>query len=112
MTRQPVLVTTISSSLRASERGRGVRSFIAPPLSLGIEDSLAKRGYLAILANTDGHLDREAEIAAMLRARGVDGLVLASVEREDKAVSRLDTEGLPIVTVNRRVDDPAISSVV
>jgi LacI family transcriptional regulator len=85
---------------------------VFPPIIRGIEDSLAKRGYLAILANTDGHLDREAEIAAMLRARGVDGLVLASVEREDKAVSRLDTEGLPIVTVNRRVDDPAISSVV
>jgi len=85
---------------------------VFPPIIRGIEDSLAKRGYLAILANTDGHIDQEAEVADLLRARGVDGLVLASVEREDKAVSRLAAEGLPIVTVNRRVDDLAISSVV
>jgi LacI family transcriptional regulator len=85
---------------------------VFPPIIRGIEDGLAKRGYLAILANTDGHLDREAEIADLLRGRGVDGLVLASVEREDSAVSRLSAEGLPIVTVNRRIDDPAVSSVV
>jgi LacI family transcriptional regulator len=85
---------------------------VFPPIIRGIEDALAKRGYLAILANTDGHIDQEAEIADLLRARGVDGLVLASVEREDNAVSRLAAEGLPIVTVNRRVDDPAVSSVV
>ncbi len=85
---------------------------VFPPIIRGIEDALARRGYLAILANTDGRLDQEAEIVDVLRARGVDGLVLASVEREDEAVSRLAADGLPIVTVNRRVDDPAISSVV
>ncbi len=85
---------------------------VFPPIIRGIEDALAKRGYLAILANTDGRLDQEAEIADLLRARGVDGLVLASVEREDKAVSRLAAEGLPIVTVNRRVEDQTVSSVV
>jgi LacI family transcriptional regulator len=85
---------------------------VFPPIIRGIEDALAKRGYLAILANTDGHLAQEATIADLLRARGVDGLILASVEREDAAVSRLAAEGLPIVTVNRRVDDPAVSSVV
>ncbi len=85
---------------------------VFPPIIRGIEDALAKRGYVAILANTDGRLDQEAEIADLLRARGVDGLVLASVEREDKAVSRLAADGLPIITVNRRVDDSAVSSVV
>jgi LacI family transcriptional regulator len=85
---------------------------VFPPIIRGIEDGLAKHGYLAILANTDGHLDREAEIAETLLARGVDGLILASVEREDRAISQLTAEGLPIVTVNRRVDDPAVSSVV
>jgi LacI family transcriptional regulator len=85
---------------------------VFPPIIRGIEDALAKRGYLAVLANTDGRLVQEAEIAELLRARGVDGLILASVERQDDAVSRLAAEGLPIVTVNRRVDDPAVSSVV
>jgi LacI family transcriptional regulator, galactose operon repressor len=85
---------------------------VFPPIIRGIEDALTQRGYLAMVANSDGRLDREAEIARVLRGRGVDGLVLASVERRDEAVSRLSVEGLPIVTVNRRVDDPAVSSVV
>ena len=85
---------------------------VFPPIIRGIEDALAKRGYFAILANTDGHLAQETEIVDLLRARGVDGLILASVEREDATVSRLAADGLPIVTVNRRVDDPAVSSVV
>jgi LacI family transcriptional regulator len=85
---------------------------VFPPIIRGIEDALAKRGYLAIVANTDSRLNKEAEIAHLLRARGVDGLILASVERQDDAISRLSAEGLPIVTVNRRLDDPAVSSVV
>jgi LacI family transcriptional regulator len=85
---------------------------VFPPIIRGIEDGLGKRGYFAILANTDGRTDQEAEVADLLRARGVDGLILASVERQDSSVSRLAAAGLPIVTVNRRVDDPAISSVV
>ncbi len=85
---------------------------VFPPIIRGIEDALARHDYLAILANTDGGLDQEAEIADLLRARGVDGLILASVEREDATVSRLSADGLPIVTVNRRVDDDTVSSVI
>lgn len=85
---------------------------VFPPIIRGIEDALARHDYYAILANTDGGLDHEAKIAGLLRARGVDGLILASVEREDEMVSRLADEGLPIVTVNRRVDDDAVSSVI
>jgi LacI family transcriptional regulator len=85
---------------------------VFPPIIRGIEDELARRGYLAIVANTDGHLERESEIADLLLGRGVDGLVLASVERQDTAVSKLAAEGLSVVTVNRRVDDPNVSSVV
>lgn len=85
---------------------------IFPPIIRGVEDALARRGYIAILANTDGDLHREENISETLRARGVDGMILASVEREDEAVIGLVEEGLPIVTVNRKVDDPNISSVV
>ncbi len=85
---------------------------VFPPIIRGIEDALAQHGYLAILANTDGGLDQEARIADLLRARGVDGLILASVERQDETVSRLAGDGLPIVTVNRRVDDDTVSSVI
>jgi LacI family transcriptional regulator len=85
---------------------------IFPPIIRGVEDALAGHSYVAILANTDGDIRREHSITGTLRARGVDGLILASVERDDEAVARLVEEGLPIVTVNRRVDDPRVSSVV
>lgn len=85
---------------------------VFPPIIRGVEDRLAASGYVAILANTDGNRRREAGITQMFRARGVDGLIMASVERDDDAISRLSQEGLPIVTVNRQVDDPGVSSVV
>jgi LacI family transcriptional regulator len=85
---------------------------IFPPIIRGVEDALAEHNYVAILANTDGNPKREENISETLRARGVDGLVLASVEREDETVRRLVGDGLPIVTVNRKVNDPAVSSVV
>ncbi len=85
---------------------------IFPPIIRGVEDAMAAHGYLAIIANSDSDIRREESIAATLRARGVDGLILASVEREDKAVIRMAQEGLPIVTVNRQLNDPNVSSVV
>jgi LacI family transcriptional regulator len=85
---------------------------VFPPIIRGVEDRLAASGYVAILANTDGNRRREASITQTFRARGVDGLIMASVERDDDAISRLSQEGLPIVTVNRQVDDPGVSSVV
>ena len=85
---------------------------IFPPMIRGVEDALAAHGYAAIIANTDSDMRREEDISETLRARGVDGLILASVEREDEATARLSAEGLAIVTVNRKVNDPAVSSIV
>jgi LacI family transcriptional regulator len=85
---------------------------IFPPIIRGVEDALAAHGYVTILGNTDSDMRREENISETLRARGVDGMILASVEREDAAVVQLSRGGLPIVTLNRKVDDPNVSSVV
>ncbi len=84
---------------------------VFPPIIRGIEDGLARHGYLAILANTDGDPQRQAQVIEMLRPRGIDGLILASVARHDEDVSRL-TAGLAVVSVSRRTDDARFSSVV
>ncbi len=84
---------------------------VFPPIIRGIEDGLAQFGYVAMLANTDGNTRRQAKVLETMRARGVDGLILASVLRTDKLVSRLAAD-LPVVTVSRRTDDPRFSSVV
>jgi LacI family transcriptional regulator len=84
---------------------------VFPPIIRGIEDSLARYGYVAILANTDGDARRQLQILEAMRPRGVDGLILASVTRREQELSRL-AAGVPVVTVSRRTDDPRFSSVV
>jgi LacI family transcriptional regulator len=85
---------------------------VFPPIIRGIEDALANQGYMAIVVNTDGALPREASVIDMLCGRGVDGVIAASVERDDPALRRLADDGIPVVTVNRRMDDPCIASIV
>jgi LacI family transcriptional regulator len=81
-----------------------------PPIIRGIEDALERHGYVAILANTDSDPRRQAQAVDALRARSIDGLILASVTRHDDEAARL-TSGIPTVTVSRR-SDANFSSVV
>jgi LacI family transcriptional regulator len=82
-----------------------------PSIVRGAEQALAGHGYLAVIANTDRDEKREAEIVDIMRARRLEGLILAGVEWQDELVSRLAEGGLPVVTVNRKTSDPRISSV-
>src|SRR5262245_3073681 len=84
---------------------------VFPPIIRGIEDGLARHGYVAILANTDGNPQRQVQAIETLRPRGIDGLIVASALKHDEDVSRL-TAGMAVVTVSRRTDDPRFSSVV
>jgi LacI family transcriptional regulator len=88
-----------------------ITNAIFPPILRGIEDTLTPHGYIAMIANSDSDPKRESVLIDALRARGVDGLILASARREDPAISRAVEEGIPVVTVNRRVDDSSVSSV-
>ena len=85
---------------------------IFPPIIRGIEDALGRRGYIAIVVNTDGTATRESALINTLRGREIDGMIVASVERQDKAIDELVEAGIAVVTVNRRVDSPQVSSVV
>jgi LacI family transcriptional regulator len=85
---------------------------IFPPIIRGIEDALGRRNYIAVVVNTDGAATRESALINTLRGREVDGLIVASVERQDKAIDELADAGIAVVTVNRRVDSPHVSSVV
>jgi LacI family transcriptional regulator len=84
---------------------------VFPPIIRGIEDVLVAGDYMAMLVNTDARPGRQASQIEALVARGVDGLIVASLECEDPAVSRIAGEGLPVVAVNRRSNDQRIASV-
>src|ERR1039458_9002395 len=51
---------------------------IFPPIVRGLEDKLAAAGYVALLGNTDADSSRERVIFERMRARHVDGFVLAA----------------------------------
>jgi LacI family transcriptional regulator len=85
---------------------------IFPPIIRGIEDGLEARGYAAIVANTDLRPERDRAITENLLARGIDGLITASVRMADEALAEMADSGVAVVTVNRRVAAPSVSSVV
>jgi LacI family transcriptional regulator len=84
---------------------------VFPPIIRGIEDVLSERGYLAILVNSEPASPSHADVIDALQSRGVDGLIMASLESNDRTLRELVASGLPVVTVNRRAVDDDIPSV-
>ena len=82
-----------------------------PPIVRGIEDRLAQSGYVVLLGNTDNDSEREKLVLTSMRSRRVDALVLATARRRYNLLAELNLSDLPVVLVNRVVDDRAIPSV-
>jgi LacI family transcriptional regulator len=82
-----------------------------PPIVRGIEDGLRDRGYAMILANTDQETSREEKLLDVLLQRRVDALVLATATRSYPLSGTLAASGVPVVLVNRTMDDSGMSMV-
>jgi LacI family transcriptional regulator len=82
-----------------------------PPIIRGIEDRLAERGYVALIGNTDADPGRERLVFDQLRARQVDGFVLATAALGSPILAEAAEAGLPVVLVNRTARDYPFSSV-
>jgi len=81
-----------------------------PPIVRGIEDRLARDGFVALLGNTDNDEERERRIFEEMHGRHVDGLIVATARRDHPLLVEAARTGTPIVLVNRVVDDHAFSS--
>jgi LacI family transcriptional regulator len=73
-----------------------------PPIVRGIEAALAPHGYVLLIVNTDNNLVQEAQLVASLRARSIDGLILATARLSHPLIEALAAGDLPVVLVNRR----------
>jgi len=82
-----------------------------PPIVRGIEDRLAAAGYVALIGNTDGDPEREWTLFEQMRARHVDGLVLATVHLGDPLLAESARTELPVVLMNRLAQDYSLPSV-
>ena len=82
-----------------------------PPIVRGIEDRLAAAGYVALIANTDGDDERERVVFDQLRARHVDGFVLATAHLGSSLLADSVRAELPVVLMNRLAEDHSLPSV-
>jgi LacI family transcriptional regulator len=81
-----------------------------PPIVRGIQDRLEQAGYTPLLANTDNDRERERNDFEAMRARQVDGVITATARLDHEMLDELSAAGLPIVLVNRRLEDGELPS--
>jgi LacI family transcriptional regulator len=82
-----------------------------PPIVRGLEDRLAANGYVALIGNTDLDSTRERMVFDQMRARHVDGFVLATATLEDSVLAEASEADLPVVLMNRTARGYPFSSV-
>ncbi|WP_166351382.1 LacI family DNA-binding transcriptional regulator [Phytoactinopolyspora limicola] len=82
-----------------------------PPIVRGLEDVLGTAGYGVWVVNTDNDEQREAAAIESLRARNVDGYVLATARLNHPLIDELAAENVPVLLVNRRTERADIPSV-
>lgn len=72
-----------------------------PPVLSGITETLGAEGYATIVVDVGTDRSRQQELVDKLIARGVDGLVLATVALNDPVVGHCIAASVPVVLVNR-----------
>ena len=82
-----------------------------PPIVRGIEDRLTDAGCTLLVANTDNDETKERSILDVMARRRVDGLIVATAQREHPVLMTLLRSDYPVVLVNRTIDDPPLPSV-
>ncbi len=73
-----------------------------PYIVRGAEQILAEAGYTLVLTDTNNNPDTERSQVAAMRARGVDGFIVATARWQDPVLDELAEAAVPTVLVNRR----------
>jgi LacI family transcriptional regulator len=79
-----------------------------PPMVRGAEQVLSRAGYTLILTDTDNDAATERRHVQSMRARGVDGFIVATARWHDDLLDELAASGVPTVLVNRRTANPGL----
>jgi len=74
---------------------------VFPPILAGIESVLARDGYVPIVVNAGTDKARQRFVIDQMVGRQVEGLVLATAERDDPILDYCLKLGIPVVMVNR-----------
>lgn len=77
----------------------------------GIEDVAYHHGYSLVLCNSDEDPEKEKLYINVMRSEDVAGVILASASEADPQVDDLIAYNIPIVAIDRQIDDRQIDSV-
>ncbi len=79
-----------------------------PELAKGIEDKALEFGYNIILCSTNYDTRLQKPFIDLLRSKGVDGIIFASVDINDPDIAPLLDDRFPFVLVNRKIINHAL----
>jgi LacI family transcriptional regulator len=82
------------------------------PILGGITETLSAEGYVPIVADAGTAPLEQISLVERLLNQRVDGLILATVSRNDELVGFCIQRGLPVILVNRSEERDRVSSVV
>lgn len=82
-----------------------------PPIIRAIDHTLGKAGYTAMLADVNENPVTEQTILDRMKARQIDGLILATSHRHDERVRECLEEGISTVLINRTIEDESVCSI-
>ncbi len=80
------------------------RNSLFMEIAAGVEEVLQENGYSLIIVSTYDDKDLEAKELHRAQGRGVDGIILSSAMVDSLAVRELVDEGMPLVSVLRKVN--------
>ena len=82
------------------------------PIIAGVESVLVDEGYSVLIGNADRGPNHADGLVEDMLERHVDGLILATPGREVSAAAQRVQRDVPMVLVNRSVDDDSIPAIV
>ncbi|MDQ1643095.1 MAG: LacI family transcriptional regulator [Actinomycetota bacterium] len=78
----------------------------------GVEDVASSNGYSVVLCNSDEELGKERSYIDVALAERMAGVVISPSSDRDSAVGPLLDAGVPVVTIDRRLRNSPVDSVV
>jgi LacI family transcriptional regulator len=71
---------------------------------VGLEEELARSGYVTLIANTLNDVDRQARLATFLQETDVDGVVVVpAFDTPPDALESFATRGIPVLFLSRAI---------
>jgi LacI family transcriptional regulator len=80
-------------------------------IAVGAEREAEKHGYMLVVSNTAGSVERERQALSLLHDGRVDGLLIPPFARTETDLSALARDGLPFVQIDRalpRIKAPCV----